>query len=281
LEALRDRPRPGLPRSITDEQVQAVIERTLTEPPPEGTAWTRPAMAQATGISRSSIGRFWAQHGIHPRRANIVGLSADPAFVDKVRDVVGLYFNPPEGALALCCDELFAVPEARRATPFRARPAGAAGGSADGSVTASSDLQRALAAALAQVIADPKTAQTIDRDRDDQFEGFLEGIADAVPEDLSVHIVLAPSVDPETEPLRQWRLDHLWFEFHTTPTDAWWIALVEGWLAGFAARGLGRSTTELVAAINAWIKQWNEHPRPFVWHKDADQIIAMLFPPDA
>jgi transposase len=278
LEAMRDRPRPGVDRSISDEQVQGVIARTLTEPPPAGPAWTRPAMAQVSGISRSSVGRIWTEHGIHPRRANIVALSADPAFVDQVRDVVGLYFNPPQGALALCCDELLAVPEARRATPFRARPAGPAGASADDAVTGSSDLQRALAAALAQGIADPNTATTIDRDRDDQFEGFLEGIAQAVPEDLAVHVVLAPSVDLMSESLCQWRLDHLWFEFHPTPTDAWWIAVVEGWLAGFAALGLGRSTTELVAAINAWIKQWNEHPRRFVWHKNEDEIVQMLFP---
>jgi hypothetical protein len=280
LEALRDRPRSGLPRSITNDQVQAVISRTLTEAPPAAGAWTRPDMAQASGISASSVGRIWREHGLRPRRANIVQLSADPAFVNKVRDVVGVWLQPPEGAFVLCVDETWTVPAARRATPFQARPEGAAGGRGGDLARAPSDLHGALAAAGRMLHADPAIGQRIDRDRGRSFERFLKEIGQAVPADLDLHVVMNHGATTKSDTLRDWRLDHRLVELHTAPAYAWWVALAEGWLTGLAALGLGRSPRELGAAINAWIGRWNEHPHPFDWHKDEGEIVSMLFPPD-
>jgi transposase len=280
-DGLRDKQRPGVPRSITDEQVEALIAATLFERSPEGTAWTQESMAKARRISGSSVGRKWREHGLHPRRANIFALSFDPAFVAKVRGAVGLYLNPPQGALVLCVDETIPIPPARRATPFRARPEVATGGSDDDAADAS-DLQAALAAASRQVTSDPARAKMIERDRDHAFEQFLDLIDQAVPKDHDLHVVVDYSSTKLTESLRKWlTVGHLRFELHTAPTYRWWMPLVERWLAEFAALGLGRSPSELAASINDWVERWNEDPRPFDWHKDEDEINYMLFPPDA
>lgn len=275
LEGLRDEPRPGVPRLITDERVHALIFLTL-QGRPDGTAWTRQSMAEAIDISESSVGRFWRDHGLNPRRANIVQLSADPAFVGKVRDVVGLYLHPPEGAFVLCVDETEPIPAVRRATPIVLRPEMAQGRSDQPSAT--TKLYAALEAATGQVIADPALAKVIERDRDVQFRKFLEGIDKAVPEDLDLHVVVDHASTKMTEELREWRLKHLRFEFHTTPTYGWWMTVAEWWFAELANHGLGRSPAELAASINDWIPRWNEYPRPFVWHKSADEIVDMLFP---
>ena len=279
LEGLRDEPRPGVPRSITDEQVDALILLTLQGSSPQGTAWTRESMAEAIGISASSVGRIWKEHGLNPRRANIVQLSADPKFVGKVRDLVGLYLNPPEGAFVLCVDETVPIPAARRATPMVLHPEMAKGPIGSAQQNGSPELLAALGVARDQVMADPALAKTLEQDRDGQFQEFLERIAEAVPEDLDLHVVVDYASTKMTEALRDWLLvGHLGFELHTLPTYGWWMILAEWWFSELAKLELGRSPSELAASIKDWIPKWNEHPYPFDWHKDADEIVYMLFP---
>ena len=278
LEGLHDLPRPGLPPSITEDQVDSLIFATL-QGRPDGTPWTRESMAKFIGFSASSVGRYWKEHGLNPHRVNIVALSADPKFVGKVRDVVGLCLHPPQVAFVLCVDETVEIPAARRVSPMVLRPEMAQGGG-DDQRSAPTELYGALEAASQQVIADPALATTTDRSRDLQFQRFLEGIAESVPKDLDLHVVVEHSATKMTEPLREWWLDHQQFEFHTTPTYGWWLTLAEWWFAGLANQGLGRPTGELGASIRDWIERWNKYSRPFDWHKSADEIVYMLFPAD-
>ena len=179
-------------------------------------------MAQASGISASSVGRIWRELGLRPRRANIVQLSADPGFVAKVRDVVGVWLQPPEGAFVLCVDETWMVPAARRATPFQARLEGAAGGSDEDS-TAPSDLHGALAAAGRMFHTNPAIGQRIDRDRGVAFERFLKEIDQAVPADLDLQVVMNHGASTKSDALPDWRLDHRLIELHTArPTPGGW-----------------------------------------------------------
>jgi len=277
LDGLRDDPRPGVPRSITDEQEDALIFSTLVGRP-DGRAWTRASMAKECHTSESSVGRFWKEHGLRPRRVNIVSLSADPAFVGKIRDVVGLYLQPPEGAFVLCVDETEPIPAARRATPMVLGPEMAGDRSSDDQPNATTRLHAALGAAGEQVNADPALAKATERERDLQFRRFLEGIDKAVPEDLDLHVVVDYGSTKMTEALREWLLGHLRFEFHTTPTYGWWMTVAEWWFTELATHGLARSPAELAASINEWIPRWNEYPRPFDWHKSADEIVHMLYP---
>lgn len=278
LEGLRDQRRPGMPRVLSDDQVDSLVFATL-QGRPDGTAWTRESMAKFIGFSASSVGRYWKEHGLNPHRVNIVALCSDPKFVGKVRDVVGLYLHPPQVAFVLCVDETVPIPAARRVTPMELGPEMARGGGGDDQRSATK-LYGALEVASTQVIAERALAKTVDRDRDLQFQKFLAGIAESVPEDLDVHVVVDYASTTMTEALREFLIDNLRFQIHTTPTYGWWMTIAEWWFAELAAKGLGRSPTELGASIEQWIQRWNQYRRPYDWHKSADEIVYMLFPED-
>jgi transposase len=273
LEGLRDAPRSGVPRSIADERVDALIEATLVQSRPGGAAWTQESMAEAIGISGSSVGRLWRDHGIDPHRVNIVQLSADPAFIDKVRDVVGLYLNPPEGALVLGVDERSPIPTAgRRAAGRPGRPEAV---DADSPENGQRDFGAPLVVAAGRVIADPTIARETERDRDFRFRQFLLRLDQLVPKDLDVHVIVVHSSTKMTEPLRDWLLRNLRFQLHFAPTYRWWMKVVERWLTEFANQG-SPSTTQLAASITDWIETGSEDPRPFVWLQSAEEIVETL-----
>ena len=276
LEGLSDEPRPGAPRTITDDDVEAVIVKTLEETPTDATHWSTRSMAQATGMSQSAISRIWRAFGLKPHLVETFKLSPDPQFVDKVRDVVGLYLNPPEGALVLCVDEKSQIQALDRTQPvFPLRPGLPERRTHDYVRHGTTNLYAALDVASGMVIAD-----MTERHRAQEFRRFLNLINRSVPEDLDVHLVVDNSSTHKTPEIHRWLLRHPRFHIHFTPTYSSWINLVERWFAELTQkwlrRGTHRSTKELEAAITTWVDRWNENPQPFVWHKSADEILDTL-----
>jgi transposase len=276
LEGLHDEPRPGVPRSITDDDVEALIVATLEETPTDATHWSTRSMAKATGISASSVGRIWRAFGLKPHLVDSFKLSSDPLFVEKVRDVVGLYLNPPEGALVLCVDEKTQVQALDRTSPvLPLRPGLAERQTHDYTRHGTTNLYAALDVASGLVITD-----MTDRHRALEFRRFLNLINRSVPADLDVHVVVDNSSTHKTPEIHRWLLRHPRFTLHFTPTYSSWMNLVERWFAELTnkwlRRGTHRSTKELEASINQWTDTWNDDPKPFVWHKSADEILDTL-----
>jgi transposase len=277
-EGLFDKPRSGVPRSISDQQVEALIATTLEERPPEGTRWTTRSMARVSDTSQSWVARTWKQCGLDPRRVNIFTLSADLEFVGKVRGLLGLYLNPPEGALVLGVDK---GARAEENTPVQAsgpsipvlprRSVMTERLSDVDQGPGPSDLHRALEIASGQVVTDQAIAKVTERDRDFRFRRFLQLIDGSVPGGTQLHVVVDHSSTKMTDALSQWLAGHPRFHLHTPPTFGWWIHLVEWWLTELAARGLGPSISELAPSINDWIENWHEDPHPFVWHSSANE----------
>lgn len=276
LEGLHDEPRPGAPRTIGDDDVEAVIVKTLEETPAGATHWSTRSMAKATGMSQSAVSRIWRAFGLKPHLVDTFKLSSDPLFVEKVRDVVGLYLNPPDGALVLCVDEKSQIQALDRTAPvLPLRPGLPERRTHDYVRHGTTNLYAALDVASGQVIAD-----MTERHRAQEFRRFLNLINRSVPEDLDVHLVVDNVSTHKTPEIKRWLLRHPRFTLHFTPTYTSWINLVERWFAELSTkwlkRGTHRSTKELEAAITQWIDVWNEDPKPFVWHKSADEILETL-----
>jgi transposase len=276
LEGLHDEPRPGVPRSITDDDVEALIVATLEQTPTDATHWSTRSMAKATGMSQSAVSRIWRAFGLKPHLVDSFKLSPDPQFVEKVRDVVGLYLNPPEGALVLCVDEKTQIQALDRTSPvLPLRPGLPERRTHDYVRGGTTNLYAALDIASGQVIAD-----MTERHRALEFRRFLNLISRSVPEDLDVHVVVDNSSTHKTPEIHRWLLRHPRFTLHFTPTYSSWMNLVERWFAELTnkwlRRGTHRSTKELEASINHWIDTWNDEPKPFVWHKSADEILDTL-----
>jgi len=277
-EGLFDKPRSGVPRSITDGQVEAVIELTLDERPPDGTHWATRSMARVAHTSQSSVARIWKKHGLDSRRVNIFALSADPEFVGRVRGVVGLYLNPPEGALVLGVDggapvgKDAPVPASGPSTPTLGRRSAMVERPSDGDQRhGPSDLHRALELASGQVVTDQAIAKVIERDRDFRFRRFLQLMDLSAPGAVELHVVVDHSSIKMTDALDRLLDERRRFHLHTAPTYNWWMYVVEWWLTELAATGLGPSTTELAASINDWMENWNEDPSPFVWQTERNR----------
>jgi transposase len=276
LEGLSDEPRPGAPRTITDDDVERVIVKTLEETPPDATHWSTRSMAKATGMSQSTVSRIWRAFGLKPHQTETFKLSPDPQFVEKVRDIVGLYVNPPEGALVLSADEKSQIQALDRTAPvLPLRPGTPERRTHDyvrGGIT---NLYAALDVASGKVIAN-LTA----RHRAVEFRKFLNLINRNVPAHLDVHVIVDNSSTHKTPEIHRWLLRHPRFTLHFTPTYSSWLNLVERWFAELTdkwlRRGTHRSTSELETAIRSWIATWNDDPRPFVWHKTADEILETL-----
>ena len=251
LEGLHDEPRPGAPRTIGDDDVEAVIVKTLEETPADATHWSTRSMAKATGMSQSAVSRIWRAFGLKPHLVDTFKLSPDPLFVEKVRDIVGLYVNPPEGALVLCVDEKTQVQALDRTAPvLPLRPGLPERRTHDYVRHGTTNLYAALDVASGQVIAD-----MTERHRAVEFRRFLNLINRSVPEDLDVHLVVDNVSTHKTPEIKRWLVRHPRFTLHFTPTYSSWINLVERWFAELTTkwlkRGTHRSTKELEAAINS------------------------------
>jgi transposase len=276
LEGLSDEPRPGRPRVITDEQVEQVITTTLEETPGSDTHWSTRSMASATGMSQSAVSRIWRAFGLKPHAIETWKLSTDPQFVDKVRDVVGLYMSPPENALVLAVDEKSQMQAIDRTAPaLPIMPTTPARRTHDYVRHGTTSLFAAFDVGSGSVIA-----QHYRRHRHQEFLRFLKLIDDAVPKDLDLHLVLDNYATHKTPKVKQWLLRHPRFHLHFTPTSSSWLNLVERWFAELTNRKLRRSAhrsvTELEADIRHWINEWNIDPKPFVWAKTADDILETL-----
>jgi transposase len=276
LDGLLDEPRPGAPRTITDADVERVLARTLETLPRDATHWSTRAMAQASGLSQSAISRIWRAFGLQPHRTETFKLSQDPLFIEKVRDVVGLYLNPPDKALVLCVDEKAQIQALDRTRPLLPmRPGQVERRTHDYRRHGTTSLFAALNVKTGQVIG-----QLHQRQRTREFRQFLDTIEANVPAQLDVHLILDNYGTHKTALIQRWLLKRPRFHVHFTPTSASWLNLVERWFALLTEkqlrRGVHRSTQALRAAIRAYIAFTNEQPKPFVWTKTADEILASV-----
>jgi transposase len=277
LKGLADTPRPGAPRKITDEQVEVVVTRVLTEKGPgQDTHWSTRTMAGETGLSQSSVSRIWRAFGLKPHLVETWKLSTDPQFIAKVRDVVGLYMSPPEHALVLAVDEKSQIQALDRTAPcLPVLPTTPARMTHDYVRNGTTSLFAAYDVGSGSVIA-----QSYRRHRHQEFLRFLKLIDAAVPKDLDLHLVLDNYATHKTPAIHQWLLKHPRFHLHFTPTSSSWLNLVERWFAELTNRKLRRSAhrsvTELEDDIRKWINEWNKDPRPFAWTKSADDILETV-----
>jgi transposase len=276
LAGLLDEPRPGAPRKISDEQVEAVVVKTLESTPRDATHWSTRGMAAASGVSDTSVLRIWHAFGLQPHRSQTFRLSNDPQLVEKVRDIVGLYLSPPERALVLCVDEKSQIQALDRTQPiFPMRPGTPERRAHDYRRHGTTSLFAALDIATGKVIG-----ETHRRHRAIEFRSFLDRVDGQVPVDLDVHLVLDNYGTHKTPLIRRWLLRHARFHFHFTPTYSSWINQVERWFALLTEkqlrRGTHRSTRALEDAIRLFLATHNDDPQPFTWVKTADEILANI-----
>jgi transposase len=261
LDGLHDEPRPGGPRSITDDDVERVVVKTLEETPRDATHWSTRSMANATGMSQSAVSRIWRAFGIKPHLVDEFKLSPDPLFIDKVRDVVGLYLNPPDAAV-VCVDDKTQVQALDRTAPIlRLVPGTPERRTHDYKRNGTTNLYAALDVASGNVIADMTP-----RHRSDEFRRFLNLIDKSVPEHLDVHVVLNNQSTHKTPSIQRWLVRHPRFHLHFTPTYSSWLNLVERWFAELTTKWLKRGThhsvKDLVASIRTWITSGTTTPSP-------------------
>jgi transposase len=276
LDGLTDEPRPGRPRTVTDEQVEEVIVRTLESTPKDATHWSTRSMAREVGLTQSAVQRIWKAFGLQPHRQDTWKLSKDPQFIAKVRDVVGLYLDPPERAVVLCVDEKSQIQALDRTAPILPLLPGVP-------ERATHDYRRAGTSSLYAAL-DLSTGQVIgrlhSRHRAIEFKQFLQTLDREVPAELDVHLVLDNSSTHKTPAIQRWLAAHPRFVLHFTPTSSSWLNLVERWFSELTTkklrRGAHRSVRDLNADIRSWIKTWNQDPRPFVWTKTADEILDSI-----
>jgi transposase len=276
LDGLLDEPRPGAPRRIHDEHVEQVLTRTLESTPRDATHWSTRSMAKACGLSQSSVSRIWRAFALQPHRAQTFKLSKDPLFIEKVRDIVGLYLNPPDKALVLCVDEKSQIQALDRTQPLLPmRPGQVERRSHDYTRHGTTSLFAALDVKAGTVIGDCHA-----RHRSLEFRNFLNTIEDAVPADLDVHLILDNYGTHKTPMIHRWLVKRPRFHLHFTPTGASWINLVERWFATLTEkqirRGSHRSRKQPKTAIRDYIRVNNENPKPFIWTKTADEILASI-----
>ena len=276
LDGLADEPRPGVPRTVLDDKVEEIVRRTLEERPPDATHWSTRSLARRAGVSPATVGRIWRAFGLKPHLLETFKISTDPLFVEKVRDVVGLYLDPPERALVLCVDEKSQIQALDRSQPMLPLlPGTAARMSHDYKRHGTTSLFAALDLASGRVIGDLHG-----RHRAVEFKKFLDRLEQEVPAELEVHLILDNYATHKTATIQRWLLRHPRFVLHFVPKGASWLNLVERWFAEITTkllrRSVHKSVAELERDIGAWLEHWNENPRPFVWTKTADEILSNL-----
>ncbi len=276
LDGLLDEPRPGAPRKIGDAQIEAILARTLETRPRDATYWSTRSMAKACGLSHMTVSRIWRAFALQPHRSETFKLSTDPLFIDKVRDIVGLYLNPPEHALVLCVDEKSQMQALDRTQPLLPlRPGRVERRTHDYVRHGTTSLFAALDIKAGTVIGECHR-----RHRAREFRAFLDTIDRNVPPAVDVHLILDNYGTHKTPQIRRWFARRPRYHLHFTPTSASWLNLVERWFAEFTTkqirRAAHRSVRELEAAANAYIQIKNEAPKPFIWTKTADQILENL-----
>lgn len=277
LAGLQDEPRPGAPRKITDAQVEAVIVKTLEEAPSnQDSHWSTRSMAKAAGLNQTAVSRIWRAFGLKPHLVDTWKLSTDPLFIDKVRDVVGLYLDPPDKAMVLAVDEKSQMQALDRTAPMLPMMPGVPERRTHDYVRhGTTSLFAALDIATGKVIGQHQR-----RHRHQEFLRFLKTIDASTPPELNLHLICDNYATHKTPAIRTWLAAHPRFHLHFTPTSGSWLNLVERWFAELTNRKLRRSTHRSVKAleddVNAWIAAWNDDPKPFVWTKTADQILDNL-----
>jgi transposase len=276
LEGLPDEPRPGAPRSISDEQVEDVVTKTLESMPDHSTHWSTRLMAQKAGLSQTAVVRIWHAFGLQPHRVENFKLSKDPQFVEKVRDIAGLYMSPPDNAIVLCVDEKSQVQALNRTQPILPLGPGVP-------ARQSHDYERhgvtSLFAAL-NVATGEAIAKCHRRHRHQEFLKFLTVIDSTLPGDAEIHLVMDNYGTHKVKKVRQWLTRHPRYHVHFTPTSGSWLNLVERLFADVTQRCVRRGThtnvAQLEKAMLAYLDQRNRDPKPFVWTADADLILGKV-----
>ena len=276
LDGLLDEPRPGTPRKVSDAEVERVLAMTLESTPKDATHWSTRSLASASGLSRSTVNRIWRAFSLQPHRSETFKLSKDPLFIEKVRDIVGLYLNPPDRALVLCVDEKSQIQALDRTQPLLPmRPGQVERRTHDYARHGTTSLFAALDIKTGKVIGECHR-----RHRSTEFRKFLDSIEQAVPKQLDVHLILDNYGTHKTVLIRRWLAKRTRFHLHFTPTSASWINLVERWFATLTEkqirRGVHRNVGQLEAAIKQYLSITNASPKPFVWTKTADEILASV-----
>jgi transposase len=276
LAGLLDEPRPGRPRTITDEQVETVVIMPLESRPTDATHWSTRSMAREVGITADAVMRIWHAFGLQPHRQETWKLSTDPQFIEKVHDICGLYLNPPERAVVLAVDEKSQIQALDRTAPtLPMLPGTPERATHDYERNGTTSLYAALNVSSGEVIG-----SLHQRHRAVEFLKFLKTIDYNVPAHLDVHLVLDNASSHKTPKVKRWLASHPRFHLHFTPTSSSWINLVERWFSELTTKLLRRGAHRTVRALNAdirrWIETWNENPRPYVWVKPAEQILDSI-----
>jgi hypothetical protein len=276
VDGLFDEPRPGAPRKIGDERVQQVVSATLESVPKGMTHWSTRDLAKRSGISRESVRRIWKAFRLQPHREGTFKLSKDPLLVDKIRDIVGLYVNPPEKAVVLCVDEksqIQALERTQQLLPMQ--PGRIALRTCDYRRHGTTSLFAALDVASGKVIG-----QCMQRHRAREFINFLEAIDEQTPQDMDLHLVLDNYSTHKTPRVKRWLARHPRFHLHFTPTSGSWLNQVERWFAGLTdkalRRSVHRSVNELKSSIETYISVMNAKAKPYRWVKSATEIIDSI-----
>ena len=276
LDGLLDEPRPGTGQRLSDREVERVLTMTLEKTPRDATHWSTRSMAKASGLSHSSVSRIWRAFALAPHRSDTFKLSKDPLFIEKVRDIVGLYMNPPDRALVLCVDEKSQIQALDRSQPvLPMRPGQSERRSHDYTRHGTTSLFAALDVKTGRIVG-----QIHRRHRTQEFRKFLDAIDAAVPVNLDIHLILDNYGTHKTPIIHRWLVKRPRFHLHFTPTGASWINMVERWFGLLTEkqirRGVFRSTQQLEQAIRNYIDTYNERPKPFIWSKSADEILESV-----
>jgi transposase/transposase-like protein len=276
LDGLVDAPRPGAARTIGDDVIEGVVVETLESAPPDATHWSTRGLAAKYGISHQTVAEIWRAFGLKPWRQDSFKVSPDPDLVEKIRDLVALYMNPPVAAMVFAVDEKPQIQALNRTAPtLPMLPTTPQRATHDYERNGTCDLFAALDMATGSVITDIRSSHS-----SADFVAFLNKVNRNVPDDLDVHVILDNLSTHKTPAVHRWLLRHKRFHFHFTPTYGSWMNLVERWFSALTTKKLQRSAhrsvKELAADIEAWVANWNENPTPFVWHKTAEQILERL-----
>lgn len=276
INGLFDELRPGAPREIGDDVIEKVVTTTLEQKPEGATHWSSRLLAKQIGLSQSTVSRIWRAFGLQPHRSEHFQLSTDPFFIEKVRDVVGLYMSPPTNALVLCVDEKSQIQALSRSQPMLPmQPGQAERRTHEYKRHGTTSLFAALDIATGNVIG-----RCFERHRSTEFKRFLDLIDLQTPEDLDVHIILDNYGTHKTALIKRWLQRHPRYHFHFIPTHSSWLNQVERWFALLTERQIKRgshySVKDLESAIKEFIHVNNKNPKPFVWTKSADEILASV-----